>query len=213
MHVSAEVRWFWHEKPPRGFKDWFLGTESHDVAVGGGSTRVDQYLSDPQQPELGLKTRGSKPGVEVKGLIAVIGDGLCVPPFAGPIELWAKWTSEVLQIDLVATISTEKQRWLRTFDTSITPPLEIPLDYDEQPLEGHVLPVLGCNVELVKVRLRPNGDTWWTYALEAFGTLKTVEDSVRAVAAMLAARPAPSLGDALLANYPTWISTCAQSHP
>ncbi len=141
MHVSAEIRLFWHEEPPRGFNEWFLGTGSHGTAGGGGNTRVDEYLNDPEQPELGLKVRGSATGVEVKGLIAAIRDDLRVSPFAGPIELWAKWTSEVLQLNSVPTISTEKQRWLRTFDTSMITPVEIPLDSDEQPLRSHALPV------------------------------------------------------------------------
>ncbi|MER2623209.1 MAG: hypothetical protein ABTS22_04640 [Accumulibacter sp.] len=212
MHVSAETRLFWHEEPPRGFKEWFLGTGSHGTAVGGGSIRVDEYLSDPTQPELGLKVRGSATGVEVKGLIAVIQDDLRVSPFAGPIELWAKWTSEVLQLDSVPTISTEKQRWLRTFDTTVITPVDIPLDSDEQPLRGTVLPVRGCNVELVKVRLLPTEETWWTYALEAFGTLETVENSLRTVAKILIARHEPALGNPLVASYPAWLSACGQAH-
>lgn len=206
MHVSAETRWFWHDEPPRGFRDWFLGTGSYGTAVGGGSTRVDEYLIDPEQSELGLKVRGGTTGIEVKGLIAVIRDDLGVPPFAGPIELWAKWTSKVLQIASFPTICTEKQRWLRKFDTTMIPPVEIPLASDEQALRSHVLPVRGCNVELVRVRLLPTGDTWWTYGFEAFGPLGTVENSLRAVAQVLVARHQPALGNPLVASYPGWLS-------
>lgn len=212
MHVSAEIRLFWHEEPPRGFKEWLLGTGPHGTAVGGGNTRVDEYLSDPEQSELGLKVRGDKTGVEVKGLIAVIRDDLRVSPFRGPIELWAKWTSEVLQFNSVPTVSTEKQRWLRMFDTSMITPVELPLDSDEQPLRGQLLPVRGCHVELAKVRLLPTEDIWWTYGFEAFGTLETVENSLRAVAKVLAARHEPALGHPLVASYPAWLSACAHAH-
>ncbi|MEF8703657.1 MAG: hypothetical protein V5B32_10460 [Candidatus Accumulibacter sp. UW26] len=205
MHVSAEIRWFWREQPPEGFKDWFLSIVVHEVMVGGGSTRVDRYLIDPEQSELGLKARGGKTGIEVKGLVAVAPDGLNTPPFAGPIELWGKWTSEALQFGSLSTRSLEKQRWLRTFDTALASPVEIPLDSEDQPLDGHILPTQGCNVELVRIRLLPKGDTWWTYAFEAFGALESVANSLRMVASVIADRQPPPLGRPLVASYPAWL--------
>ena len=213
MQVSAEIRVFWHGEPPRGFQDWFLGTAAHGTAVGGGSTRVDEYVSDPQQADLGLKVRGGKTGVEVKGLIAVIPDALRVPPFAGPIELWGKWTSEWLQLRSIATVSIEKQRWLRTFDTATISPVEVPLDGEEEALSGRPLPVLGCHVELAKIRRLPNEDAWWTYGLEAFGTLETAERALRAVATVLAARHCPALGNPLVASYPRWLISNGKAPP
>jgi hypothetical protein len=74
---------------------------------------VDEYLRDASQIELGLKRRGSKKGVEVKGLVAVTCGGLAVGPFAGPVELWAKWTSEPLELNSASTLTTEKRRCAR----------------------------------------------------------------------------------------------------
>jgi hypothetical protein len=205
MQVSAEVRWFWHKTPPEGLKDWFCNANNDHCAAGGGvEEREDKYLRDASQSELGLKLRGNKKGVEVKGLVVVIWGGLTVQPFAGPVELWTKWTSEPLELNSNSTISVAKLRWLRKFDTTAQLPQEIPLDDKEQPRKDRPLPALGCNVELTQVRLQ-NEDVWWTYGFEAFGTIRTVTNDLRAVATMLAARQPPDLKEGLLASYPAWL--------
>jgi hypothetical protein len=71
---------------------------------------MDEYLYDPSQAELGLKCRGGRTGVEVKGLVAVTWGGLAAAPFVGPIELWTKWASEPLGLNSHATVATEKRR-------------------------------------------------------------------------------------------------------
>jgi hypothetical protein len=111
MQVSAEIRWFWHDASPPSLEDWFCKADGHYCSAGGGGTRVDEYLRDASQVELGLKRRGSKKGVEVKGLVAVTWGGLAVGPFAGPVELWAKWTSEPLELNSASTVTTTKRRW------------------------------------------------------------------------------------------------------
>jgi hypothetical protein len=204
MQVSAEIRWFWHDASPPGIEDWFCKADAHYCSAGGGGTRVDEYLRDASQVELGLKRRGGKKGVEVKGLVAVTWSGLAVGPFAGPVEVWTKWTSEPLELNSTSTVNTTKRRWLRKFDTIVPLPQEIPLDTEEKPLDNRPLPALGCNVELTQVSLL-NGDVWWTLGFEAFGTIRTVENDLRAVATILAARRPPGLGDGLLASYPAWL--------
>ena len=205
MEVSAEIRWFWRNTAPPGLVDWFRPADAHGYPAGGGRTRMDEYLRDANQVELGCKRRGGLPGVEVKGLVAVTWSGVTVEPFVGPIERWTKWTSEPLVFPTTATITIEKQRWLRTFDTSTPVPQEIPLDAEEQPLDKRPLPTLGCHVELTQVRL-PDGEVWWTLGFEAFGTLRTVENDLHAVATTLAARRPPGLGERLRLSYPAWLA-------
>jgi hypothetical protein len=166
-------------------------------------------LKDSRQAELGIKRRGAKPGVEVKGLVAVTPSGLNVAPFVGPIETWTKWTSALLDLQSHLTIVTRKQRWVRKFDTSGAVPTEVPLDANELPMDNRPLPALGCNVELTKIEVHSK-PTWWTLGFESFGNIHTVEDHLRAVATSLAAKQPPLLSGGLITSYPGWLKdVCA----
>ena len=204
MRISAEIRWFWHKRPAPGIEDWFCKRDFHPCASGGGMARVDRYLRNAGQGELGIKRRGGVPGVEVKGLVKVTWNGLVAEPFSGPVELWVKWTAQSLELEADRLIAVEKQRWLRKFDTTVPLPQEVPLDKEGMPLANRPLPVAGCNVELTQVGL-PGGDVWWTLGFEAFGTIRTVEDDLRATATILVERRPPPLAGSLLASYPVWI--------
>jgi hypothetical protein len=207
MQLSAEIRWFWRHIPPAGLEEWFHSADMHGCAAGGGERRTDEYLRDPGQGELGVKRRGKKPGVEVKGLVAAVPDGLTTAPFCGPIEIWNKLSTHVLTFQ--DSVSTEKQRWLRKFDTSGAAPEEIHLGEDEQPKDpDQPLPALGCNVEFTRVTC--GEEVWWTLGFESFGPLQTVEESLRVVATLLATRRPPDPGsDALRASYPVWLAEVA----
>src|SRR5262245_21323761 len=94
MLVTAEIRWFWGGAPPEPFKEWFLAAPVHPFPAGGGSAeRTDEYLFEPGPSELGIKARGNKPGLEIKGLIALLPDAIPDGPFKGSADLWSKWTS------------------------------------------------------------------------------------------------------------------------
>jgi hypothetical protein len=205
MQLSAEIRWFWKETAPPGFKDWFCDEQTNSHKAGGGvKIRSDQYLRDTLQNELGIKLRGDKKGVEVKGLVAVISDQLAVGPFHGAIEIWTKWTTESLELPSASLVTTEKLRWLRKFDTSAQDPSEIPLGDDEQPLQPQPLPAMGCNVELTQVTVA-GADVWWTFGFESFGRLQDVQQSLRSIAFVLAARRPPEFTNGLGASYPAWL--------
>jgi hypothetical protein len=102
MQLSAELRWFWKDTPPDGLLHWFCGSDGHKFVAGGGKHyRVDRYLKESHQPELGIKSRDERVGtaglaVEVKGLIVPVLTTLEIPPFIGAIQLWTKWTSKAL---------------------------------------------------------------------------------------------------------------------
>jgi hypothetical protein len=208
MLISAEVRWFWRDPAPAGLADWFRNAEPHSCPAGGGRSKSDLYLRDPGQVELGIKQRGGKTGIEVKGLVVSAFGSLQASPFTGPIDLWSKWTSESLELRPEATIAIQKLRWLRKFDTDGATPREIPLNNEEMPVNHQPLPARGCNVELTNVHL-PTGDRWWTLGFEAFGTILTVESDVLGIAALLATRRPPALTAGLLASYPTWLKQYA----
>jgi hypothetical protein len=84
--VSAEIRWFYPDECPANLHRWFGGMSP---APGGGKLRIDEYLSQTNQSEVSIKKRGGRPGVEIKGLIAVCRSELT--PFAPYVELWCKW--------------------------------------------------------------------------------------------------------------------------
>jgi hypothetical protein len=161
VEVSAEIRWFWQGLGAPGLKEWFTDASFHGCAAGGGRHRVDAYLSDPQQVELGVKLRGNKTGVEVKGLVAVLADGCTDSPFVGPVEIWGKWSSEALSLAGASLVLVSKLRWLRKF-VSLGPEIqEIALDINELPIGGRHVPNDGCNVEYTEISVKT--DLRWVY--------------------------------------------------
>ena len=225
MLLSAEIRWFWHSAPPGNLLDWFKSGAIHSCPCGGDPrSRQDLYVVDTTQNELGIKVRGQKNSlsqsndqaplirdVEVKGLVAVSWGVLTSGLLAGPVEFWCKWPFRQIDLGSSTRLSVEKTRWLRKFDTANPSPEEIPLGDDEKPLDEirrRSLPVLGCNIEMTEILL-PGGDRWWSFGLEAFGDLATLEDDVRAVASVLSRRGIPELCGGLQLNYPRWINQYA----
>jgi hypothetical protein len=218
MQVSAELRWFWRNSAPDDLLQWFCESNAHGFSAGSGKSRTDRYLKESDQHEIGIKIRDeesgvARHGVEVKGLVASTFITLNVPPFAGPVELWAKWTSKaLLHIEFTeeTSVATEKQRWLRKFDTTGPNLSEIELDTDEPPHpkpdetgRRPPLPAIGCNVELTCVSIA--NETWWTFGFESFGPLETLENSIRRAAKELVARRVPMLADGIVASYPLWL--------
>jgi hypothetical protein len=67
MRLTAEIRWFWPDRPPPEFHGWFVGAGATWTAAGSTKTRGDEYLRD--QDSLGIKNRG-RSDVEIKGLIS-----------------------------------------------------------------------------------------------------------------------------------------------
>jgi len=209
MQLSAEIRWFWRDDPPAGLESWFKHSNVEIYAPGGGGRdpRVDEYFRDPGQRELGLKIRGkANHGIEIKGLVAAGLGELSAAPFTGTIELWCKWISAPLELKAGSTIAIHKWRLLRKFDASGSSVREIELAGEMPKDKDAPLPEHGCNVELTRIEIPANGQTWWTLGFESFGTLQTVGDDLRATAATLAARHPPILDGGLLASYPAWLA-------
>lgn len=181
--------------------------------------RVDSYLRDPHQVALGLKHRGGKKGVEVKGLVRHLADYCEAHPFTGEVELWTKWTSDTLVLDMSKTVTTEKRRWIRKFDTTDRSPIEIPLNEKEGPVDRDSLPGRGCSFEFTQIRFvdyetkEPilESTDWWTLSLEAFGKIDSVQASLCDVAAVLASRNPPAFDASFRASYPAFLSKVAQS--
>lgn len=194
MLLSAEIRLFWFDQKPQALEDWFMSAAIHQRAADGPEERTDVYLPDPNEPELGVKTRGSNPGAEVKGLVARRGDQLAFAAYEIPIELWSKWPSAVLAIDPKLGIALSKKRWLRKFDTSGPEPIASSDPYR----------VKGCNVEWTIVR-PASEEICWTFGFEAFGQLQDVEASLRSVVRLFNDRQPPPAPGAAILSYPAYL--------
>ncbi|TWI52346.1 hypothetical protein IQ22_03489 [Pseudomonas duriflava] len=209
MHTSAEIRWFWPSTLPEGLFDWFCHPSPEAHAPGGGQCKTHCYLRDNTQAELGMKYRPGKPEVEVKGLVERTWARLNAEPFAGPVELWSKWTSQRLHLQEQPLIALEKRRWLRLFTTSASTVVELALNADEG-LQNpcSVWPTRGCTIELTELRL--DGTlVGWTLGLEAFGTLAELPHQLHSLAQHLAAHHPPAFGDAIQGSYPVWLQQFA----
>jgi hypothetical protein len=187
MQLSAEIRLFWFDRQPAQLEAWFLDPAVHQSPPAGPEDRTDIYLPDPRQTELGIKTRGEKPGVEIKGLIAKPGATLAFDSYEIPLELWSKWWSEAVAFDTKLGITLHKTRWLRRFDLAA----------------GQ-----GCNVEWTIVRTGA-GETCWTFGFEAFGPLGTLENNLRSSVETINQRNPPPAPGAQALSYPEWLAGIA----
>jgi hypothetical protein len=103
------------------------------------------------------------------------------------------------------TIAVQKKRWLRKFDTSNNEAFEIPLEEDELPVASQHPLEQGCNVEVTEIEVE--GRAWFSFGLEAFGQLASVDASLRKAATILTSRGLPELPEMITASYPRWISS------
>ena len=199
MLVSAELRWFWRDSVPPAVEAWF---REREIPAGGGKSRTDEYLVDRSQIELGLKKRGEKPGIEIKGLVGI--RRMVAIPFDGRVQIWSKWTSESLTIDHLTRVAVHKTRWLRKYDTAGPDVIEIELDEDERPRSSpEKLPERGCHFEVVSLEV--DGSTAWaSVGFEAFGDLSTVENSLDRTLRHVAMATELPAGREL--SYPGWLA-------
>lgn len=184
MLLSAEIRLFWSHPKPADLESWFMDASIHGSPPSSPEERTDIYVGGAQQSELGIKTRGEKPGLEIKGLIATPGDTLAFASYEIPIELWSKWSSESLAFDPASGIKLHKTRWLRPFDIA----------------SGQ-----GCHVEWTILRTR-SGATHWTLGFEAFGPLPAIQQTLRSTVRAMNHRNPPPAPGAVTLSYPAWLA-------
>jgi hypothetical protein len=195
MQVSAEIRWFWKGDCPDPVSLWF---ETFDLAAGGGKSRKDEYVHLKGNPELGIKKRGEKGGLEVKGLIATL--PALSGAFRDPVQLWCKWRAD---FHAVVSIAVHKTRFLRKFEFSRGAITQLKLNADEERCDGGPLPDIGCNLEKTKITIEGRNESWHSIGFEAFGDIQTAVSALAATIDHLG--PLPRF-DGRLASYPEWLA-------
>ena len=185
MQLSAEIRLFWFDEKPAALEAWFLDDRLHSFPLGIAEERADVYLRDPHQVELGIKTRGSNSGIEVKGLIATLDDPLEFDSYRVPVELWSKWPSQAMSFDTKSGVTLHKKRWLRRFELA-----------NRQ----------ACTAEWTIVT-QSTGEICWTLGFESFGHLQDIETSLRSVARLMRDRHPPPAPGAKALSYPAWLAS------
>jgi hypothetical protein len=199
MRLTAEIRWFWPDRPPQEFHGWFLGAGAGWAAADSTEIRVDEYLRDPDQDSLGIKKRG-RGDVEIKGLIGRRDQHLDFAGCTAPIELWAKWTSRTLHLDDLPLIRVEKQRWKRSFSVHAGAVSELATSSEPAPRQS------GCDAELTLLK-GPDMAPWWTLGFEAYGGLDEVEAILSRTVSLMARRCPSALIPGEAIGYPSWLKS------
>ena len=204
MRITAEMRWFWPGQCPPDLEDWFFKPSPR---VGGGQLRCDEYVQESNgSAEVGIKKRGSKAGVEVKGLIGTLHFPR-LAYLAPHCELWCKWTCNDLLLNMTNLYRIKKVRWARKLDTSRNSVIEVPLGTDEAPLNG-AWAQEGCNLTLTEVQIVGAAGQWWTFCFEAFGDLELAPINLQAAAEYAMSTSLLQHNGAFL-SYPAWLSKVA----
>jgi hypothetical protein len=184
--LSAELRWFWRGAPSEAVRAWF---EEGAFRPGDDGERTDIYLHEPGQRELGVKKRGDKPGIEIKGLVAP----LTLVRARARAELWSKWTATTMDLTGRATITVVRRRRMRKLRVEET------AEEIEPSRHGELLEV-GCNVELTEVDARGR---WSTVGFEAFAPHRYVETVLAHAVDHVGL---PPLRGARALSYPAWLA-------
>jgi hypothetical protein len=204
MQNSAEIRFFWGGASAGEIEDWI---RSGRFPPGGGSSREDTYLADPRQAELGIKKRGKKPGIEIKGLVGNIQEPLKLGGLTTHGQLWTKWTTEALELSAFTCVTVHKVRWLRKFSVENGIVEEIQLTENEQPLDPLIeLPIEGCNLEFTEIYLPAGNRAASTLGLESFGPYPSVEANLRHTLAFLEESNVPEIVGSRELSYPAWLN-------
>jgi len=181
MLPSAELRWFWKGPRPR-LQAWLLGSAHGSCRE---ETRVDHYLRQPGQHELGIKRRGAEHGVEIKTLVSE-GTAHTIGTLTARTQIWTKvWTAR-LDLEGLPTVAVRKSRRLLSHRTG-----------------GYAS---GCNVEITEVRVGPESEVWTTLGIEAYGELDRLDAALASIVRLHQANP-PDVEAGRALSYPAWLAS------
>ena len=187
MLASAELRWFWKGPRPR-LQAWLVSSQHGPCRE---ETRVDHYLSQEGQREVGIKRRGAGQGVEIKALVRE-GTTHTIGTLSARAQIWTKVWTAALDLDRLPTVAVRKSRRMQSHHTG-----------------GYAS---GCNVEVTEVRVGPDSDVWTTLGIEAYGELDRLDTALASIVRLHQASP-PDVDPGQALSYPAWLATIFLTRP
>ena len=154
-------------------------------------TRVDLYLSEPGQREVGIKRRGNARGVEIKALVGELATQT-IGTLTARTQIWTKVWSAGLDLDRLPTVAVRKSRRMQSHRT-----------------DGYAS---GCNVEVTELRVGTESEVWTTLGFEAYGALDRLHDALTAVIRLHQPNP-PEVDPGQALSYPAWLAYLAANQP
>lgn len=178
MYTTNELRWFYPGTIPEDIKAWFR--QNYPIEqMRSPEKREDSYLYTPECDRLGIKLRQGR--LEVKWRKAELGVLHFGEFVEGKAEKWSKWlcedpTRESFQLAQVSDSSC----WINVQKVRYSQAYRVLPNCSVQPVTTNETIDNGCHVEITQLIIQDN--TWWSFALEAFGEDARLMDNLRATA-------------------------------
>ena len=205
MLHTAEARWFIPEALPDTVLEWFKGGQPLDSE----GVQVHEYLLFQDCESVGVKLRDGR--LEIKAMRGP-SQPLSLPAgIRGRTEQWVKWSlaSEALRtIDEALHqsgrwLKVRKERFLRRFYSERGRLKEITI------LQGP-FPLTGCTIEVARVDVDADPQSWYSLGFEAFGPLAVtagiLDDALFSFFNEQGPAPGRGLTENESAGYPAWLA-------
>ena len=214
MEPTIEVRWFQRGHCPAPVDDWFRhALDSASSIPPAHEERQDLYLHLPGSEDLGIKLRGPHSDkVEIKRRQQDSGLTTLHSGIVGRVEHWIRWS---FNIDAnnpgVGDPTRPPGAWVLVGKTRDSRTFTVQPDGSIQEVAARDGLLEGCTAELAHVDTA--GQTWWTFALEAFGPPGSVRRNFDAIARRIfEERPSPYAFSADCSlSYPAWVGQHGQN--
>ncbi len=160
MLTSIELRWFYRGTLPPEIQDWF-DSQALLEPPEAPEQREDFYLLLPECETLGIKLRQER--LEIKWRKAELGVLRFGDNAEGKAEKWVKWICEDNTVESLVKVDVEsKANWVGVLKV--------------RSLRKYP----NCNVEIT--RLTIEGNSWWSFAFEAYGEEANLMDNLQSAA-------------------------------
>ena len=211
---SIEVRWFFDVGHRDTVKSWFEEyspvARSNDVRsvewAGRKGDEPDTYLLLPGYPNMGIKWREGT--LQVKGLVADVGDRSYAGRHEGHVQRWIKWTyAEVPEPLRALFLGTDEDKEVLVPVSKTRAVRLIEIEQSGEYIEVPGSKWIGQGVAFEMTDLQVRGRDFCTVGFEAFPDSTAVRDRFDdIVGEFLTGLEAPLLSLDLSMSYPSWLN-------